>query len=585
MVSASETQAASQLLVNAKRMRGVQSIQHQTIPNVGEHLEKVCRFLREHESPSSTDCTHSVFDNSQDWWQGTRPTYMLAIGDDETLSSLYKYIGNLYDMGIPLTLTEMRTPQFCFVQDVNILGSQHQTVEAAELLGDNLPFLQHLGKAVGEVYPNEPELDLVMFDATGKSMLKGVQKTSVRLVWANIVVDNDRAKRIHDFVVHKFNRSSDTSLKEFAKRIQSCSASPQCNQWSDVFNDVIYAQKKHGIRMPFCDIVSPRPLPKPEGRPFVPCGVARFKYNKGTLQSMDRICTTKDELQNSEWLKLGCIRRAINTPLTEWKAPTWVGQHSLAPSLSGGRSQPQPSKVNVRTKGGSPGDRPAPVRIQLAYNELRGLFYGTTGEFRQKFEKVVRSHDQEFVQDNNTLKWQRTEDPTQRVEFNASTHTVRIFGNRQQISNYLEAMRSFVSTPRGVRTSTGCSRAGRSREHTRLQPSSVFAPQVAHVASVAESGERRPVEDQSARCDVAPDRQSNVRVAWQDSIAKGATELSFSAGDMINIIQDPGDSTNINRWVFGQIMTTKQTGWFNFAFTQSTMEPMVTASPPSSNIP
>jgi len=204
-----EIQRGIDLLAKAKRLREVETISHESVQNVAELMEKVSKFMQEHETPSATDCTHTVFDSYIDWWMNSKPTFKLAIAEDNTLETMYKYLTQMYDLGIPLTLAEKRSPEIRFVQDIEIWGTKEETIKAEELLHPQKKFTRLLGQSMGEIYPGNQFLDMVAFDSTGVSRTKGVMKTSIRLVWSNIVVDKDRAARIRDFFVHKFKDSKE----------------------------------------------------------------------------------------------------------------------------------------------------------------------------------------------------------------------------------------------------------------------------------------------------------------------------------------------------------------------------------------
>jgi len=143
---------------------------------VPEMLSTISKFLQDHETPSMNDCTHIVFDNYHDWWMGPKPNYKLAIAEDNTLDTLNKYISILFDLNIPLTLTEKRTPEIRFAQDVEIWGSKDETVVVEDLMRPECPFARMLGRIMGEIYPGQDKLDVIIFDSTGTSRTKGVKK-------------------------------------------------------------------------------------------------------------------------------------------------------------------------------------------------------------------------------------------------------------------------------------------------------------------------------------------------------------------------------------------------------------------------
>ena len=177
------------MVTRVRKFREVQgTLHHESIPNVAEALERIRKFLREHQTPTSSDYTHAVFDSYMDWWVGTRPSFKLAIAEDNTIELLNRYIDECYKLGVPLTLAEKRTPEIKFVQDLCIWGTPNETVTVEELFEQDGHFANMLGRALGEIYPQSKFLDLVVFDATGMSRTKGVMKTSVRLVWSCLVL-------------------------------------------------------------------------------------------------------------------------------------------------------------------------------------------------------------------------------------------------------------------------------------------------------------------------------------------------------------------------------------------------------------
>ena len=357
-----------------RRFRGVtERLQHKNIPIVEEALKRIRDFLQKHETASSTDNTHAVFDNYVDWWLGKKSSFKLAIAEDGTIELLNNYIDECYKLGVPLTLAEKRTPEIKFVQDLCIWGTPTDTVTVEELFQQDGHFAHMLGRAIGEIYPQSESLHLVVFDATGTSMTKAVMKTSVRLVWPSLVVDKERALKIHDYVVDKFKDASEAELKELSQRALELNKE---NVWANIFSTEIYTGRQC-VRMPLCDRVSPSPMKAPERRPFVPVCVLKFNYQEGALQTSERVVKSAEELDGHEWIKIGSIRCETGTPLTEWKEPVRKasgpgGTRSFL-SAAGGvlRGQRSSGQVKVRTRSGS--DNPllgAVRRVVLGQNAL-----------------------------------------------------------------------------------------------------------------------------------------------------------------------------------------------------------------------
>ena len=71
------------LVTRVRKFREVQgTLHHESIPNVAEVLERIRKFLQEHETPRSSDNTHVVFDSYLDWWLGTKLSFKLAFAED-----------------------------------------------------------------------------------------------------------------------------------------------------------------------------------------------------------------------------------------------------------------------------------------------------------------------------------------------------------------------------------------------------------------------------------------------------------------------------------------------------------------------
>jgi len=386
-------QAPSDVVSRIRRFRDV-AVQNSSA-GVLEHWR---RFLQEHETTSSHEYTHRLFDDYNDWWLASNPSYRLAIADDNAIDRLRKCIAEFWKLDIPLTLVEKKSPQIGFFQDLTIWGAVTETVRAEELITLKGGFLRLLGQTLGDVYPTSPFLDLVVFDATGVSKVKNVMKTSVRLVWPALTVDRERALSIRDYVVSKFKDSPDKEIRSMSSRILGYQRE---NEWDDVFHDEVY-QSKHGVRMPLCDRVSPSPMILLEGRPFVPFKVVRFNFQDGRLEDVEPIAE-KDELVPEDWVRLGSIRRDTGTELTEWTKPACDGP---APKRSAARQQETQGagpaalaalaaggvrngiQARIRTHNGSdagPAPRPRPSAHQAANNrqaQLEREFDGSVAEFK-----------------------------------------------------------------------------------------------------------------------------------------------------------------------------------------------------------
>lgn len=577
-----------------KKFRSVSAIQHPNFPpsTVSDLLEKISKFLQDHETPSQNDCTHTVFDNYPDWWESSKSQHKLAIAEDNTLDLLYRYISNCYDLGIPLLLTEKRTPQIRFVQDVEIWGNPEACVTVAELMSPSSKFARLLGSTMGEMFPQEEFLDVAVFDASGKSKIKGVMKTSIRLAWSKLVVDKERATRIRDYVVHKFKDCNDEEIKALEGRIRDQNPDlSKDNQWVNIFSDAIYFGR-YGIRMPLNDRVSPQPLQHPENRPFSPFAVLRFNFLDGRLLEVEEICGN-GVLEGSEWLKIGCVRRPAGEDLTPWTPPVWRGERAPrtvdtqcttplgAPAGNGGVSGGgggggglagrTPGQVKMRTRGGSePTQRARPRDPQRMQEEkmvtYERAFQGTVSEFCERLETQLGKTD-DIVQEEGKLTWSIMGQTGAQVVFKESNHMVYIQGKNHQIRSLLNVISPFVQQVDAARSvvssrvrSQGGSEAGGSYGPS-YAPSAVFKPPAAYAASTASL---RSVREGGG---MAPERLQ--RMVCRDFQPEGAGELSLTVGAQVTVTHDPdeGQQNNVHRWVYGTNEATQQKGWFPLSYT------------------
>lgn len=597
--------SGSDLITRAKKYREVENLQHDSVHNVAETLEKISKFLQDHETLSNNDCTHTVFDNYSDWWMNSKPTYKLAVAEDNTVDQLHRMIATLYDLGIPLTLTEKRTPEIRFIQEVEIWGNDSEAINAEELIDPQGAFMKLLGETMGRIFQNEEFLDCVVFDATGFSRTKGIQKTSVRFVWSKIVVDKTRALRIHDYVVHKFKDSQDERIKAFETKIMGYNNKE--NSLNSIFNDAIYVGR-YGVRMPLCDRVSPAPLKKPENRPFKPLGVVRCNYQKGEqggeLQSIEKLVDGAT-LQGHEWLKIGCIRRDAGTGLTEWTQPVYTGPPTSRSRPQGGPGGPdradrggyqggergpvqreerggvrQAGRVNIRTSGGS-GEkfRAAKPRTANEVSQENAItvqreFDGSLAEFRDQIEKCMGSQQgANITEDEERLVWTNPNDKSGRIEMKAGTRRVYITGKAHQVRSLCMTVAPFVRHVGDAQSSiAGSARSGGSRNGSRagsernapsqiynpsLCPSAIYAPSNAHSATSYTTNSTRGGTTEPTK-----------RVANKAFEPEGQGELKLDIGDHVTITHDPEQGeANQHRWVHGLNESSQARGWFPLSYT------------------
>ena len=202
-----------------------------------DKLEEIHKFLTDHEAVSPTDCTHEVLNGFGDWWVSQKSTKRLGIAEDNTVDAFYKHMATMYEMGVPLTLGEKRTPEFKLLQHIEIRGTKDDYVKPAELMGVESKFLRILGKHMKELFPSPPDLHVIIFDGSGTSSLLGVLQTTVRFVWPQIIVDKKRAGEIMQYLAQKLSSSEDEDITTLQSRMLELW---DHNNWENIFADSIY---------------------------------------------------------------------------------------------------------------------------------------------------------------------------------------------------------------------------------------------------------------------------------------------------------------------------------------------------------
>lgn len=330
------------LLGKAKRKRDIESFRYEA--EMPEFLEDASNFLKGHETACKRQYTHSVFENYTDWWTSKRPTYRLDISDGDAVNRLHDIIAMCYQLGLPLTLSEARSPVFRFVLEVDIWGREGagvgpgSHVGTSELLDTCGPFLRVIGRAMRELFPaageNALDMDLVVFDATGRHVSQAAHKTSLRLVWPTVVVDAARAKRVRDHIVERFVTSTAADVVALGDRIAECHT---WNSWYTVFRSSFYTTAAPDLRMPLCDRVTPAPLKKPEGRPFQPLGI--WRITKPKLSETNTVTWEQlffpAQLPNHLWVRAGSIRLDGGEELTDWTEPECLESWAEGPASNG----------------------------------------------------------------------------------------------------------------------------------------------------------------------------------------------------------------------------------------------------------
>jgi hypothetical protein len=569
-----------------------------------EKLEQIHRFLRDHEATSGADCTHEVLSGYKDWWVSATSTKKLAIVEDNTLTTFYRHIATMYEMGFPLTLGEKRTDQFTLFQDIEIKGTKDERIKAEELIGENSRFMILLGQTMQELFSSDgnQELDVVIFDGSGECTHLGIQQTHIRLVWPKLVVDKNAAGEILDYIAYKFLRTEDPGIKELEPRMKTFH---QDNTWRTAFADSGYCGYA-AIRMPLNDNAAMAPLTKCENRALKPMGIYRFQFSgAGPFPGLERIatgeiCDSEHTLNGHEWLKLGIIRRDAGSELTSWKRPTWSG---APPRRTGGLNGTNGTNgTNAMSNGNAPPRRDGGgVRIQRTMNGsptpmdnpkgagrfghappkekevcIEREFEGSCQDFKQQLERTVHGSGR-FEKDGSDgeghLVWISEAGP--KIEFRSMGRRVFFRGKEQQVRSLLCVCNFARAIQPPAGSVSGYGSVARASQRPGTAPSQAFAPRngtsisgfTTNLASAALSCASRPVAPVSRQqAEVDP----HERIAHQDYT--GSTgEISLCKGDHVTLEKEDGsaDISSLDRWVYGTNLRTQAKGWYPFAYTKA----------------
>lgn len=531
----------------------IQRTRHVSVDESHEATLRAIKQFLEDSGTSSTDaCSHVIIDRYKDWWV-TQNFVGLQITDESAMERLHSYINILSGLGIPLTLAEKQTQEFQCFFDLEIRGTRTEAMGIEELFGSEAVFPKILRQAMGSVFPARKWLDVAVFHSTGLANSMAVMLTQVRVVCLTIIVNKERALLLKEHMVDSLSGAQDDSIKTLTARMESFSKE---NSWNNLFRDRYSRPRDSDVRMLFCDSLSPLPLQKPEGRPFVPFCIERFNYEEGKSPH-ERIVEEKDGLEAMDWLKLSVIRKELGTELTNW-SPAACRSPPRAP---GGM------KVKLRTHGGSEPRQPrqrghhsAPQTAVPSFIVAERRYEGNPADFRQNIKRCFGEHDDNFHENADTVVWQ-SRSSAACIEFNPSTHLVFVKGSPAQVRSLLNLIESFVHAV-GSRASLPSTRSTPAARPQHSPPSEVFRPRGASVPVQTSPG--------AAPRPPAPSRRI-ARVQFQ---AETDSELALSPGDCIDVLQDPEGHGNEQRWVYGMNMQSQLRGWFPLSFTQVSEEPV-----------
>jgi len=562
------------------RVREVRGTAEQLEESDRAALDEIRIFLQCHEAEAVRTATHSVLENYPDWWcRGRRAPPGLSLESESELEEFHKAIGKLHNLGIPLTLAERRTPLFRFFQELDAWGTREASMPVEELMGPECDLALLLGSVIGEVFPGHGGfLDAAVYDATGLSQTKGVRKTSLRIVWPNIVVDSERAARVRDLVVHRLNAvmAEGGAISKLEADLRQYSSQ---NAWHSVFGDAAYGVRSN-VRMPLCDRVSPLPLRAPEQRPLTPVGVLRFTYQSdGKLKAAEWLCQQTD-LDGAEWVKIGSLRRAPDVQLTEWSVPTYAASQPIPPSST------RSGRVKVRTAGGSDAmvGSAAPRNAARAALKMSSAperagqlltverhFSGSADQFADKMEQHL---GKATVEADGSYVWRQPAGDARIVMF-PEDQRVKVIGRPNQVRSLVVIVSPYTEALQVL----GCPMTNRqpTLPPNGRAPSAAYAPDKEAPTPATSSAATASEEKEAVTKEQAAEGNEAIQPAEAESmidrpcVAKqvfqpqGEGELELAEGDAIVITHDPDgqDGNSQDRWVYGRNEARNgDSGWF-----------------------
>ncbi|KAF4664949.1 hypothetical protein FOL47_004863 [Perkinsus chesapeaki] len=252
--------------------------------------------------------TFDKFMEIQEWWLGfdtnekvlTHSTLMgnkdafscsgkWRIPDDPSVQkALFYNKAWLYKHGVHTYISEIQTPIFPFIEDIDFEGTFHDIEGSGDLdtiiLDENLMFLKERVQALHLFFPDLDKFKCHVYSASGYNKGKERWKSSFHLVWPDLIVDGTMAPTMRNVTVEHFEDLTrrDPYFKLMFKRMMRFFDQ---NIWENVF-DQTTASAKNGLRMPFCNKVSwhkdaeGRKQPRVEDRFSLPIGTIEFEYTR-----------------------------------------------------------------------------------------------------------------------------------------------------------------------------------------------------------------------------------------------------------------------------------------------------------------
>ena len=238
---------------------------------------------------SDGEISHSSFMGRRDLFTSSGKLFVPF----EKLEEFYEKIAACISMNIPIFFSEIQTPVFPFIEDIDIFGDFRNLI-----FDPDFRFLRIRVDAI-KSFCLEETRNFQVFSSSGFCSESGNFKTSIHLVWPDLLVNAEIAKQLRMATIKYFRdlEISNRFVSEFAALVRGLSCN---NSWENIFDETS-VRELNGLRMPFSDKIS-RLTGLPENRPLIPLG--RFK--SGAFDGSSAL------VEIGEWVKRGSCRRLID---------------------------------------------------------------------------------------------------------------------------------------------------------------------------------------------------------------------------------------------------------------------------------
>jgi hypothetical protein len=276
------------MLLKAVRKEGTKAPSFWS-PKYREAIE----WFRKYEVPvDQKNYTHSSLRGTKD--TVTRSGRLSIPDTKEAQETLAKHTFMLCDLNQPMTLVEMTTNHFPYVEDIDVeAGANEKSSGGLGAPPDDLVhdasdgwlFWRFRALILHRMFPQLNPLPLVLYTGSGYNSDKRCWKTSYHCIWPDLIVDRERAHVIRLATIDAFNdviKQDPTGYQaSLLKKLENVTpdSAGTTNSYDSLFD--ITGVRAGSLRMPYCDKVARNVPQRPYvGRPILPVGELHFYFKK-----------------------------------------------------------------------------------------------------------------------------------------------------------------------------------------------------------------------------------------------------------------------------------------------------------------